>query len=626
MILQPRDYQTFAKRSIFDYFAKGGIGNPVVAMPTGTGKSIVIADFLQEVYRWYPNQKIMVVTHVKELIAQNHDKLIKLWPTAPAGIYSAGLGKKDGTQSITFAGIASVAKKARWFGHVDLLLIDECHLVNPAEEGNYRKFIAALQTTNPQLKVIGFTATPWRLGHGKITENGIFDHICCDMTGVEPFNWLIAQGYLIPPVTPGQLKTKLNTDGVHRQGGEFVQGELQTAVDKEHITRAALEEAIELGADRKSWLIFAAGVEHAIHIAEILTDLGVPCKAVHSKISNGERDRILSDFRSGKLRAVVNNNVLTTGFDHPNIELILMLRPTCSSVLWVQMLGRGTRPVYASGYDISTLAGRLAAIEMSGKLNCLVLDFAGNTRRLGPINDPVLPKPKGGGSGEAPIKECEKCHILNHASARFCGGQPEPSPRGCGQEFFIQTKLKQAASTQPIVKDDIPIVEVFKVDHITVAPYQKMGGEDKSLKVSYYCGFKMFEEWVPFESIKGKGLAHQWWKVRSELPVPTSTNAALELVAEIRTPTHIRVWINQKYPRIMAACFDGLAFGTIDTPTDKPTVQAGKLSTSLHIPARKAKTEPVDPDSDIPFDTDYEAGKDLDRAMGFGGWDDEIPF
>src|SRR5690554_3076854 len=195
MLLKPRSYQTECVSSLYNYFATNH-GNPVCALPTGTGKSVVIAMFLESIYRFYPSQKVLVLTHVKELIAQNHEKLMALWPQAPAGINSAGLGKRDIHQRIIFAGIASVAKKWAEFGHVDLIVIDEAHLVSPNDETMYRAFITGLMSVNPHLKVIGFTATPWRLGHGKLTDPhekngkeipGIFTDVCFDITGLHAF-------------------------------------------------------------------------------------------------------------------------------------------------------------------------------------------------------------------------------------------------------------------------------------------------------------------------------------------------------------------------------------------------------------------------------------------------------
>ena len=579
-----RDYQILAAQSIWDYFGKH-TGNPLVLMPTGTGKSHVIAEFLQSVLYHFPRQRIQVLTHVKELIQQNYNKLVEAWPNAPAGIYSAGLGQKDIHNAIVFGGIASVAKKAHAFGHVDLLIIDEAHLVNPTEETMYNKYISALKATNPHLKVIGLTATGFRLGHGKITDGGLFTDVCFDMTSIEAFNWLIAQGYLLPLV-PKPAQTQLDVSGVHMRGGEFIAGELQNAVDKHDITVRALEEACVRGVTRHKWLIFAAGVEHAIHIAEILNDMGITAAAVHSKMPDGERDRILADHKAGKIRAIANNNILTTGYDDPEIDMILVLRPTASSVLWVQMLGRGTRPVFSPGYDLGTQSGRLAAIAASQKQNCLVLDYAGNTRRLGPINDPLIPRKKGEKGGPAPVKLCDNCDTYNHASARVCFF--------CGAEFTFAVKIKNEASTAALIKGDLPVVETFAVDQLTYQRYERPG-KPPMIRVSYYCGLRKFDEYVCLEHTNFAGKkARDWWRKRSTMGPPETVDIGLQYADRLRAPTHIRVWANKTYPEIMDADFTGTAFGTqqVTTPPPEVSVQGVPRATVVHqgVP---------DPDSDI---------------------------
>ena len=601
-MIQARSYQIEAVSSIYNYFAVNA-GNPVVAMPTGTGKSVVIAMFLESVFRHYPDQKILCLTHVKELIEQNYLKLLSVWPNAPAGVYSAGLKRRDTINKIIFAGIASVAKRASEFGFVNLILIDEAHLVSPSEETLYRTFIDALKQVNPHLKVIGLTATPWRLGHGKIIEDGIFTDLCFDITGLAAFNRLIAEGYL-SPLIPKRTTTTLDTDGVHSRGGEFIASELQMAVDKSEISFAAIKEAMELGYDRKHWLVFCAGVEHAIHVSDMLNAMGISCKAVHSKLAPAERDAAIADFKAGRIQALTNNNVLTTGFDFPGIDLILMLRPTQSPVLWVQMLGRGTRPLYAPGFDVNTLEGRLAAISASEKQNCLVLDFAGNTKRLGPINDPVIPRKKGQKTGEAPVKLCECCGTYNHASARYCGGQPFPTVSGCGHEFKIMTKLRQHASTYELIKGEVPIVEVFAVESITITRHQK---HDKppAMKVSYYCGLKHFEDYV---CIEHEGFAarkaRMWWMQRSANPCPVSTDEAIVRSEELRVPSHLRVWVNKKYPEIMEYCYDGTAFNTIE-PSEAFELPKVTLPTTFSKPSiqepEKLAPSYDDLSDDIPF-------------------------
>lgn len=534
--MQLRDYQVEAVASIWKYFETNN-GNPLIAMPTGTGKSLIIASFLQQVFQYFPNQKILMITHVKELIEQNAKKLLQLWPTAPLGIYSAGLKRKDKETQITFCGIASIAKRAAEFGHVDLVLIDEAHLVSPSQETMYHKFLADLAKINPLLKIIGLTATPWRLGQGHLTEDGIFTDVCFDITGLHAFNRLIAEGHLAPLVAKN-TKFALDTEGLHMRGGEFIPAELQQAVDRDDITEMALQEAIELGKDRKHWLIFCSGVDHALNVCAALNDKDIPCTSVYSGMSDEERKEAIEGFKSGKYRAMTNNNILTTGFDFPEIDFIPVLRPTASTVLWVQMLGRGTRPA-------------------QGKQNCLVLDFSGNTQRLGPINDPVLPRKKGSKEGTAPVKLCEQCDTWNHASVREC--------TVCSSAFHFKTKLKSTASNEKLIKGELPIIDVFKVTHITYEQHTKQATGNKSLRVAYHCGLQRFTEYVCIEYSGGaRAKAERWWRERSEAKVcPSTVDNALLIIDTLKRPTHLRVWTNQKYPSIIAQCFDGTAFGTV---------------------------------------------------------------
>lgn len=600
-MIADRPYQSEAVAAIWNYF-RNHTGNPLVAMPTGTGKSIVIARFLQSVFAYYPKQKVMLLTHVKELIQQNYEKLMMLWEFAPAGIYSAGLNEKVHNKAITFGGIASVAKKWALFGHVDLVIIDEAHLVSPAEATMYQTFIRGLMLRNPHLKVIGLTATAWRLGHGHLTdpvvnkkgeeEPSLFTDVCFDITGVEAFNRLLAEGYLLPLV-PRATRTVLDVDGVHMRGGEFIESELQMAVDKDEVTAAALREAMELGHDRHKWLIFASGTEHADHIADMLNTMGILTGCVHSKREG--RDQTIKDFKAGRLRALVNNNVLTTGFDEPGIDMIVVLRPTMSTVLWVQMLGRGTRPLFVPGFDLDTVEGRLASIAASPKQSCLVLDYAGNTKRLGPINDPVVPRRKGQKGGQAPIKECPVCGCFIHASLRFCNGEMPVTGARCTHEFEFAHKLGVAASSDILIKGDMPVVEVFRVDHIEASLHDKLG-VPQMVKVGYWCGIRRFDEFLcPAHQNYAQRKAREWWRMRSHNPMPEDAKSLLEVLPTLPVPTHLRVWINKKYPEILSVCFDGTAFGTKErSDYDEPP--------PVMVAREPASSGPsYAPDDEIPF-------------------------
>ena len=527
-----RWFQAEAEQAIHDYFNSGKTGNPVIALPTGTGKGHLIAGFTKNVLNRWPNQRFIMATHVKELVSQNAEKLLEHWPHAPIGINSAGLKSRDTVQPIIFGGIGSMYKTPQIFGHRDLLIIDEAHLLNPNGGKMYLEFIKGLKEVNPFLKVIGLTATPFRAGMGYITDDGLFTDIIYDMTTRDGFMRLIADGFLAPLV-PRPTNTYLDISGVGlSSSGDYNESQLQNAVDKDSITYAALQETLKYGQHYKSWLIFAAGIEHSNHVAEMLNSFGIPAASVHSKSKT--RDDDIKAFKAGKLRAIVNNNVLTTGFDHPPVDLIVMLRPTLSVALWVQMLGRGTRPA-------------------PGKAHCLVLDFARNTPRLGPINDPLIPRKKGEGPlGEAPVKICEACGNYNHASVRFC--------EFCGEEFEFRTKIFKEASEAPLIANDMPVTEVFEVDFVHYYRHQSKGKPHPSLKVVYFCkgNIRQFTEFVNLEhGGRAAHFAHEWWKTRINTEPPATINDALLETSKLRVPTRIRVWVNKlPYPQILEAYYD----------------------------------------------------------------------
>lgn len=514
-------------QSVFSYFMTH-TGNPVIAMPTGTGKSLVIADLAQKVLQTYPNQRVQIVTHVKTLIQQNLNKLLEQWPSAPAGVHSAGLKRRDFKHPILFGGIQSMHRYAKHFGHVDLLFIDECHLVPSKGETMYQRYIKALRKINPLMKIVGLSATPYRLKGGHLVDGGTFTHVCYDNTRLNDFNKLIQEGYLALLV-PKQPKVQIDDTGLHTRAGEFIPAEVEARVG-EQITEQALREAVEEGHDRQHWLVFAVSVDHVEMCTRILNKLGVRAVAYHSKMPGKEADQALEDFAAGRYRAIVSRDKLTTGVDLPQADMIVMLRLTRSPGLWVQMLGRGTRPAL-------------------GKRNCLVLDYAGNTRRLGPINDPMLPTKKGPGSGgSAPVKVCPQCCTYQPAGVRWCGY--------CGYEFPRFMQLAPSASTQALVKAQTEPPKMMKVDHITYKRHQKKGKPD-SLCVTYFCGLTRVQEFVcPEHGDYATEKAKHWWHQRSRLEYPGTVNGMLAALNHLPTPSQILVDTNGKYAQVQRAVFN----------------------------------------------------------------------
>jgi DNA repair protein RadD len=498
-------------------------------MPTGTGKSLVIGSFIHKVISQWPDVRILAMTHVKELITQNSGKLVEIWPSAPFGIFSAGLKQRDTSMPIIFGGVASVVKNVEALGKFDIVMIDEAHLMNGQDNSMYGIIVGKLRLLNPNLVVIGFTATPYRTGQGSLVDIGIFTDVAVDMTTMQWFNWFIDNGFM-SMLIPKRTHTQLDVSKVGIQAGEFNSKQLEAAVDVQDITYLACKESIELGSDRDCWLTFATGIKHAVHVAAMFRNFGISSEAVHSKMAGSKRDSIIRDFKLGKIRNLVNKGVFTTGQDHPPIDLIIDLAPTMSTGLHVQKYGRGGRP-------------------FEGKLNCLGLDFARNVQRLGPINDPLIPKARGSAApGVAPIRVCDQCGTYCHANAKVC--------HVCGFEFPFQIHIEASAGTEEIIRTEVPQVEDFEVQRALYSKIEKHGVG--ILKVNYVCGARAFSEVVCLEHSGRAGhSARAWWKRRMGVDVaPPTVDEALLWVSNLAVPKKISVIVNRKYPEVIKTQFE----------------------------------------------------------------------
>lgn len=512
----PRYYQSQAVEAVIQYFINGGTGNPMVVLPTGSGKSICIAELNKRVMSWQ-NQRVMNLTHVKELIEQNAAKLKHQWPAAPMGIHSASLKRRDLHDDIIFAGIQSIYKKSFDFGAFDITTIDECHLISPNSNTMYQKYLNDQKTMNPFMKIVGFTATPFRTSEGDIThgDQAIFNEIVYEKPMIE----LIDEGYLAPLISK-RTATIIDLEDVPKRGGEFQNKALQEATDIPAVTKSAVNEIIQYGAKRKSWLLFCAGVNHAKHVLIELENRNIKAAIVTGSTKSVERDQILKDYKEGNIRAVVNCDVLTTGFDAPETDLIALLRGTESAGLYVQMCGRGTRPVYAQGMPIDTNEERLEAIAKSTKQNCLVLDFAGNVMRHGPV-DQVRPWiARKGEGGEAPSKVCPKCDTITHVSARTCSVCEYIFP------YEEQDKHNATSDNAAIMSTESPIEEI-EVDGVSFMLWK--GKKDvPTLRVSYLKKGTLsvrYNEWIPIfhenkHSRTAVNRAQMWWNKFVGVPFP----------------------------------------------------------------------------------------------------------
>lgn len=554
----PRDYQSYCNDQLLQYFnekrGQAVVGCPLVAMPTGTGKSLVPPMLVKSsIDLWGDIGNVVLLTHVKELVAQNAKAFAAYCPEVPVGVVSAGLNMAEFGRTVTVAGIASVCKQPQRLGKVGLLLVDEAHSINHKDEGMYRDTISVLRQQSPYMRVGGLTATPFRMGGGTLLDGdtALFTDIAVDMTETSVINWFMQQGYLVPLIEkrPSML---INVDGVGTTGGDFNPGQLQEACTREGVTENALHEVMFYGQTRRKWLLFCSGIEHAEQAAAWLNVMGIPTGCVHSKMKDAERDRLIADYRAGRYRAMTNNGVLTTGFDDPAIDLIVGLRPTKSAGLWVQMLGRGTRPIYVRGFDLRTQEGRIASILASPKHNCLVMDFAGNVARCGPFNDPMVPKAKGKGTGDAPVRLCKLCNCYSHASAKFCVA--------CGAPFPVDVKITSEASTQAIMTDGDPNRQPSSVpvSRVEYSRHKKEGGYD-SVCVTYYAGVTRFRAWWCFEHTQWPRYeaVRNWRKAGGQSPPPSSVTEALSRIHELRTPVQLRVWPKGKFYEVIDVAYEG---------------------------------------------------------------------
>jgi DNA repair protein RadD len=559
-----REYQRRAVDSIKNYL-EFKIGNPVVAAPTGSGKSLIIAYFIKEEIEKKSDKKIIIVTHVKELAIQNYEEFYNITVGINCGIYSAGLNRKNISQ-VTFATIGSIVTKTAEFGHIDYLLIDEVHMADTTRETMYKKFINGLAKNNPKIRIIGFSATPYRLGQGLITEDGIFTDICFDNTRLEDFNYLLEEGYLDYLITKKTLM-QIDVTKIHTLGGEFKQNELQETVNTYQLIHTAISESMPYINKRKCIVIFAAGIEHSINITNMLNnEFGISAKSIHSNLSNSERNAAISDFKAGKFKIAVNNIILGIGVNIPQIDMIIDLHPTKSTSRHVQKYGRGTRPCYADGYDLSTKEGRRNAIKAGEKPhNCLVLDFAGNTFRNGAINDPIIPiKNSQIHRSKSPYKICKKCLTIHPRKVKICNTYNYLTDDICDYEFnkYEDPDLTNEASNEDIiVKEKIKkktnnnkISEWFTVKKILYYSVKNSNDGIPMLAVKYECNEQDFIEYICIEH-KGflKKHASNWWEVMckdKEISIPNNVIEALKNLSSLNIAKNIYVNFSSNIPKI----------------------------------------------------------------------------
>lgn len=354
-----RPYQQAAVDNTLLYFRKRR-SPAVIVLPTGAGKSLVIAELAK-----IAKGRVLVLAHVKELVEQNHLKYESYG--LKAGIYSAGLNQKDSSQKVIFGSIQSVAKADdTFFRDFTLLVIDECHRVGLEPESQYAQVIKQLKRHNPRICILGLTATPYRLGLGwiynyalrgevKTQEQRFFKHCIYEL----PLEYMIRNRYLTPPVKVDIPVTSYDFSELTEGGQSFTMAQVEEVLQKQRrLTPLIIKNIVDIteSYQRQGVMIFSSTVKHAQEIMENLP--AGQARLVVGSTELTERDQIVQDFKQRAFKYLVNVSVLTTGFDAAHVDVIAILRPTESTSLYQQIIGRGLR--------LDT-----------DKKDCLILDYTG---------------------------------------------------------------------------------------------------------------------------------------------------------------------------------------------------------------------------------------------------------
>lgn len=521
-------YQRDAVNAINDYFAATG-GHPLVEVPTGGGKSLILGTFIKEAVTQYPDTRIICLCHVPELLGQNLQELVGFWPEAPAGIYSAKLGQRQIHCQILYAGIQSIHRKAHNLRPVDIVIVDEAHLISRKSNTMYRRFLNDLEQINPNVKFVGLSATLFRMDSGMLHkgDGAIFDDVCFSIN----IRDLINDGYLCRPISKS-ADTQIDTSQVGTSGGEFIQKQLEAAAISQEAVDAIADEIVANSEGRNGILIFGCGVKHSTMLRDAMVARGISCGAIFGNTPNVERSQTLNAFKQRKIRALSSMNTITTGFNARHVDMIALARATKSRGLYIQIIGRGTR-------------------LFPGKKDCLCLDFGGNIARHGPIDDiRPLKEHREKDKGDIPLKACPECGEDNPISAREC--------EHCGFLFpEVVQKIDTVASTLDIMSDISTRSDLtpqwVDVHSVKYSRHTKAGSPD-SVKVVYQCGLLTYPEWVfPEHEGTAKFKTVSWLKRRAPIgtSIPRTVGEVLEVASQLDTPKQIAIRPSGKFVEII---------------------------------------------------------------------------
>lgn len=408
-----RDYQQAAIAAILSFWLNRSGINPALVLPTGAGKTIVFCSIIKQVIEEIDqNARFLVLAHRTELIDQAEKKLLSVWPGAPVGVYAAGLNRREFNQ-VTVASRGTIIGALKKYGCVfDYVVIDEAHNISPNDETEYQKILEELKRRNPDLKILGVTATPYRTGSGSIVGR---DQVLNEIAYEVKLKFLMDNGYLCRVSAPAISHGVINTDQIPLAGGEFKRADHDKAFENNDKVFAAIKtwHKHHKASNFKLSVFFGSSVEHAKAISKALDEIGIQAPIITAKTPRAKRRAILEDAESLKYNAIVNVGVLTEGTDLPPIDCIVLMRATYSLGLYLQIIGRGLR-----------------LSPETNKTHCTLLDFGENIQRFGPIDiaKPPEKRNKDNRTQVCPNEECKKIIGFYARSCEHCGHVLMPKP------------------------------------------------------------------------------------------------------------------------------------------------------------------------------------------------------
>lgn len=373
-------------------------------LPTGAGKTIIFVELVRRAMEKFPELRAGILVNKIKLAEQTREKLEYLIESERIGVFCGSLGEYQDKNSVTVASIQSIGRHTPFF---HLLIIDEAH--NAENSATYQNFINRVKGFNPRIKIVRFTATPFTSESGYLYgEDKEIKKLTFDIS----LNEMIKLGFLVPPVFKSS-KVSFDTSKLRTRRGEYVLKDLEKLTSDERKVRSQVEDALPRLNGRKKIIWAATCIEHAMILKNAIEHFE-ECSVVHSEMSMKDRVRHLDNFEKGNVRHLISIMIVSEGYDFPPIDGVVIMRPTRSPVLYVQLVGRGLR--------ISP-----------GKEDCLVLDYGNVVEYMGHPNDPFVDDGKNKSKkNEKKAIICPGCETINFLPVKAC--------RSCGYEFFQAEK------------------------------------------------------------------------------------------------------------------------------------------------------------------------------------------